>query len=408
MEICKCLHNFFLCRHDKWSICDDRLIEGLTCHKKKLCFCRRCESDIRSWFWEVYHVSILEIFFSRDYLSFSDEEHTRISFRKCDIERSYRVKAYIVELYLRKCLRCSGNSLKLSSNHSHSSSCKFYFRDTLSCECLISRSCHLISTRKIDPELDSMLYPTHEWESLRHELIVEKSTSSRHPLDFICTDHSSISCRILMFYFSWVDDRDGLKSSMWMKSDSRTMSILWFKLPRSIVVEHEKWARIIRHFSSISGDILWYSKSISYHVILARMFQSKNFLLHFHKICYNITMSNTPKRKHPLKSEHDHWVIQKTQEEIIFSVESIHQILWSNLIAICGGNSRYLSGTHDVTIYGDSTIFSPELRDSMMNKVIRVNVLLTTHTRWVDGIDASEIVGNIQSIISIEDGNDYK
>ena len=44
----------------------------------------------------------------------------------------------------------------------------------------------------------------------------------------------------------------------------------------------------------------------------------------------------------------------------------------------------------------------------MMNKVIRVNVLLTTHTLWVDGIDASEIVGNIQSIISIEDGDDYK
>ena len=79
------------------------------------------------------------------------------------------------------------------------------------------------------------------------------------------------------------------------------------------------------------------------------------------------------------------------------------------MIAICGGNSRYLSGTHDVTIYGDSTIFSPELRDSMMNKVIRVNVLLTTHTRWVDGIDASEIIGNVQSIISIEDDDDdYK
>ena len=46
--------------------------------------------------------------------------------------------------------------------------------------------------------------------------------------------------------------------------------------------------------------------------------------------------------------------------------------------------------------------------DCIIKKVLRVNVLLTARVLWINDIDVSEIVGNVQSIISIEDGDDYK
>jgi hypothetical protein len=84
-----------------------------------------------------------------------------------------------------------------------------------------------------------------------------------------------------MLDFTRVDDSHRLKSSMRVISDSWPVTIFlgWY-LPWSIVVEHEKWARLIRHLTTISWDILCYAKSISYHMSLPRMLFSDDFFLH--------------------------------------------------------------------------------------------------------------------------------
>ena len=68
---------------------------------------------------------------------------------------------------------------------------------------------------------------------------------------------------------------------MRMIPDSWTMISLRRKLPRTIVVEHEKWARVRSHIATITGDVLRDTKSIADHMMLTRMFEADDFFL-FH------------------------------------------------------------------------------------------------------------------------------
>ena len=69
---------------------------------------------------------------------------------------------------------------------------------------------------------------------------------------------------------------------MRMISDSWTMISLRRKLPRTIVVEHEKWARVRSHITTISRDVLRDAKSIAHHMVLTRMLETDDFFL-FHE-----------------------------------------------------------------------------------------------------------------------------
>ncbi len=44
----------------------------------------------------------------------------------------------------------------------------------------------------------------------------------------------------------------------------------------------------------------------------------------------------------------------------------------------------------------------------MMGKIVRVKMLLLSDTQWANGLDASEIIGNTQSIVIIKDPEDFE
>ncbi len=196
-----------------------------------------------------------------------DKEECRISWRKSRYKFPTSCEPDIIELYRREglCRSFYDSSFSVILRHEGSmlwifgvldssfvrmtgttvfpcydsdfSSCKINLRNTLSCEGLISRCSHLVLTWEIDPELDCMLDATSARELLGHELIVHEPTPSSHPLDLIGTDHSPTTSGILMFDLSRVDYRHCLESSMWMETNSRTISInLRRYTPWSIVV----------------------------------------------------------------------------------------------------------------------------------------------------------------------------
>ena len=139
--------------------------------------------------------------------------------------------------------------------------------------------------REIHPELDKMHRSTHTRKLVRKKFIMQKSRSSRHPLHFIISDNTTSSRSILMLDCSLIYECHRLESSMWMKSDTRSMSIfLWFYFHRRIIVEHKKWARVIWHCSAISWHILRDMKSISHPVFLIGMLDACNSFLHKRKI----------------------------------------------------------------------------------------------------------------------------
>lgn len=113
-----------------------------------------------------------------------------------------------------------------------------------------------------------------------HKLIVKESASSSHPLNLVSSYHSTISCGILVFDLSRVDDCYCLESPMRMKSNSRTISSLWRYLPWSIIIQHKKWARTLIHLFSISWNILRYSESIPNHMGFFRMLNLDNIFFH--------------------------------------------------------------------------------------------------------------------------------
>ena len=94
------------------------------------------------------------------------------------------------------------------------------------------------------------------------------------------SDHATMARCILMLDLARVDDRDCLKSSMWVKSYSRTMIALRGELPWSVVVQHEERTRIVRHFTTISRDVVRHTESVTHHVMVSRMFYFDYIFLH--------------------------------------------------------------------------------------------------------------------------------
>jgi hypothetical protein len=92
-----------------------------------------------------------------------------------------------------------------------------------------------------------------------------------------------------MFDLSRVDDRHCLESSMWMKPNSRTITILllWYT-PWSIVIEHDKrTGDIIFHSFPVSWQVIRNTKPITYHMHMPRMFCS-DYCLIVHKYIKNL------------------------------------------------------------------------------------------------------------------------
>jgi hypothetical protein len=119
-------------------------------------------------------------------------------------------------------------------------------------------------------------------------------------------------------------------------------------------------------------------------------------------------MSNIPKKR-PVIRRNGASLWAKTKEtEISIRVESIHRLQWGGVIALSGENVKYLLWHHNVTIYGTKEIFSDELLNIMMGKIVRVKMLLLSDTQWANGLDASELIGNAQSIVIIKDPDEFE
>ncbi len=200
--------------------------------------------------------------------------------KKRDIIEFDRRKRFCSSLWLDS-LSSSINHIEFSRYHSCLPAIESHFRNIFLRECLVSWRCHLVFARKINPELYCMLYTSCTRESLGHEFVMEESASCGHPLHFIGSYRTTMTCGILVFDFSWVDDRDGFESSMRMIPDSWAMVSLRRELPRTVVVEHEKWARVRSHITTITGDVLRDTESIADHMMLTRMFEANDFFL-FH------------------------------------------------------------------------------------------------------------------------------
>jgi hypothetical protein len=186
--------------------------------------------------------------------------------------------------FLLEILSSSIYHIQVSRYHTHLPAIKNHFRNIFSCERLIAWSGHLVFAREIDPELDRMLHTSLTREFLCHELIVKESASRSHPLHFVGSYHPTMSSSILVLDLSCIHDRDRLKSSMWMKSYSWTMISLGRELPRSIVIEHEKWARDRTHITTISRDILSHTEPITHHMVATRVFESSDYFFRHARI----------------------------------------------------------------------------------------------------------------------------
>ena len=143
-----------------------------------------------------------------------------------------------------------------------------------------------------------------------------------------------------MLDLSWVDDRDRLESPMRMVSDSWPMSTwLWWDLPGSIVVEHEKWTRITTHLPTISWDILRYTETIAYHMVTTRMFEMDYFLLHtpiLEKYAYKSTLFyKVNNNSYPYHS--NHWYIHS---KLSLSCLMIEWCLHSEPYTSCSSEDR--------------------------------------------------------------------
>mgnify|MGYP006316632027 CR=1 FL=1 len=182
-------------------------------------------------------------------------------------------------------LRWRESCFEVSCYYPYSSSIKFDFRNIFSCESLIARSSHLVFLWEIDPELRYMLYSSCFWEVFCHEFVMQETTSSSHPLDFISSYNPTMTCCISVFYLSRVDNCHCLKASMRMKSNSWAMSVLWRNLPRSVVIQHKEWTGVIRHLTTISRNVLWYTKTVTNHMMTTRMLDFYYIFLHTPMIC---------------------------------------------------------------------------------------------------------------------------
>lgn len=192
----------FFCVHHEWSIVSNALSEWFPCHEEDFSIRITYEADTFTCFGEVEHITMMIYLLFYHDVPFCDKKGCSISCRKCCSEFTFSIEPYIIELHRRKSLCSSAHALILPCYHTDTSSYEVHFWYTLSSECLISRCYHLVLTRKIDPELDSMLDTTSTGESLCHELIVEEATSCRHPLHLIRTDNSTTSSSILVFHLS--------------------------------------------------------------------------------------------------------------------------------------------------------------------------------------------------------------
>jgi len=290
VHIFECLHQFPMRIHDKWTIRRNWLIDRLSWHNKNFCICSWNEIEFISFTRKVKHITIFDMFPICCDLTLSNEYHEGISVRKIQRNIALRIKSYIIEFYRRVCLCDSFLQkdfsffvfhMQISCYHSSFPSIKVHFSYIFSRKCLISRSSHLVLSRKINPELYCMLDPTHTRKFCGHLFFMEKSASCCHPLHFIWPNDATMSGSISMFHFTTIDDGYCFKASMWMKTNSWSMpSCLRRDFPWSIVVEHEKWTRFIVHLMSISWDILRNAKSISYHMWLSRMFKTSDFFIH--------------------------------------------------------------------------------------------------------------------------------
>ena len=275
---------------------DDTLMEWSTAHHEESGTRHSCDFESISRLREGDHITIFEHFLVHRSSSCDDEDKCIISFWNTErntpnpLYQGGIQKKHIIKLDLRECFGSSFLLYDVSffifdsefpSDHTHLSTIEVHFRNIFSCERLIAWSSHLVLAREIDPELDRMLHTSLTREFLCHELIVKESASRSHPLHFVGSYHPTMSSSILVLDLSCIHDRDRLKSSMWMKSYSWTMISLGRELPRSMVIEHEKWARDRTHITTISGDILSHTEPITHHMVRTRVFESDDFFL-FH------------------------------------------------------------------------------------------------------------------------------
>lgn len=116
------LSNLVFCIHNEWSVVSNRLSEWFTCHEEDFCACIPSKSDTFTNFREVDHVSMMVYLVSYHDIPFCDQYCCSVSLRNCGSELTFSIEPDVIELYRRKCLCSSTNSIVFPCNHTNSSS----------------------------------------------------------------------------------------------------------------------------------------------------------------------------------------------------------------------------------------------------------------------------------------------
>ncbi len=103
-KILEGLVDFWFRIHHEWAIGDYWLIEGLSCHNENFRIIENCEWYFASRLRKMYHISILEIFFSYPDFSFHHKHHRREIFGNIEYYFSSSFESDIIEFHRRKCL----------------------------------------------------------------------------------------------------------------------------------------------------------------------------------------------------------------------------------------------------------------------------------------------------------------
>lgn len=159
----------------------------------------------------------------------------------------------MIELNWRKCFCRTFCTIKFPCDYSYFSVFKRHFWNIFFRDRLISWFSHFVCGWQIYPKLNHMLCSAFFGKIFTHIFIVHKARSCRHPLYIVSKNNPMIASRIIVLNLACIRDCYRFKTSMWMISNARTMTLaLYRNFLWRIIIHHQKRTCLGRHFTTIT------------------------------------------------------------------------------------------------------------------------------------------------------------
>ncbi|MCY1237681.1 hypothetical protein D9M72_503890 [compost metagenome] len=102
---------------------------------------------------------------------------------------------------------------------------------------------------------------------------VQDARSSRHPLYVAFANNTAISSTVMMGYFSFIGNRNRLKTSVRMHTNT-SQFISRRKMEFRIIVHHDKWAHALHAQRCARWNEIMYPETVANHMRSRRCYDS--------------------------------------------------------------------------------------------------------------------------------------